>query len=128
MVDVERCNASIASLWEDATVLWRPPCSKLPGYHWLCTPVLALAPLRQRPCCAYLLLSHLEVLLEIKDVDSVWHDGMDELLPDDHDSARSKGTGCCYGVPDQWQQCCTKPVAREVALMESQLCMVCPFP
>lgn len=123
---VGRCNVSIASLWEDAVVLWTRPCSKLPGYHRLCAPLLALVPLLERLCCAYLLLSHLKVLLEIKDVDRVWHDGLDELLPADHDPARSKGTGCCYRVPDQQPPHCTKLVARGVALMESQLHGVCP--
>lgn len=100
MVDVGRCNASVASLWEDATILWTRPCSKLPGYRWLCAPVLALAPLLQSPGCAYLLLRHLKVLLEIKNVGRMWHDSMDELLPADHDPARSKGMRCCYGVPN----------------------------
>ena len=90
--------------------------------------MLALAPLLQRPCCAYLLLSHLKVLLEVKDIDRVRHNGVDELLPADHDPARSKGMGCCYGVPDQQQPHRTEPVAREVALMESQLHMVGPYP
>lgn len=52
----------------------------------------------QRLFCAYLLLSHLEFLLEIKDVDRVWHHSLDELLSTDHDPARSKGRGCCKGA------------------------------
>lgn len=59
--------------------------------------------LLQRLCCAYLLLSHLKFLLEIKDVDRVWHHSLDELLSTDHNPARSKGMGCCDGVPDLWQ-------------------------
>ena len=97
MVEVGRRNASIASLWEDAALLWTRPCSKLPGYRWLCAPVLALALLPQRPCCAYLLLGHLKFLLEVKDVDRVWHNGLDELLPTDHNPARSKGQGAVTG-------------------------------
>lgn len=42
--------------------------------------------------CAYLLLTHLKSHLEIKDVSRVWHDGLAELLPTDHDPA-GKGTG-----------------------------------
>lgn len=91
---------STASLWEDAMALWPGPCSKLPGYYWLCT-VLVLVPQLQRLCCAYPLLGHLEVLLEIKDFDRLWHDGMDKLLPPDHDPARNKGMGCYYGLPNQ---------------------------
>lgn len=91
-------------------------------------PLLALAPQLRRPCCAYLLLSHLEVLLEIKDVGRMWHNRVDEILPTDNNPAKSKVTGCCYVVLDQWQPCCTELVAREVVLMGSQLRMVCPFP
>lgn len=36
--------------------------------------------------------------------------------------------GCCDGVPDLWQPHCTELVAREVALMKLQLCVVCPYP
>jgi len=43
-------------------------------------------------------------------------------------SCKEQGTGCCYGVPDQRQPCCTKLVAREVALMRSYLSTVCPSP
>lgn len=96
----------------------------------LCTHV-SPSPLLQRLCSAYLLLSHLKFLLEIKDVDRVWHHSLDELLSTDHNPARSKGKGCCDGVPVLWQPHCTEVVAREVALMKSQLCglsfpMDCP--
>lgn len=89
--------------------------------------LLVFVPLLQRPCCAYLLLSHLEVLLEIEDIDGLWHDGMDKLLTADNDPARNKRMGCCYGVPNQQQPCSTELVAREVALMESQLSIFCPY-
>lgn len=80
--------------------------------------MLALASLLQGLCCAYLLLCHLKVLLEIKDIDRVGHDVVDELLPADHNPARCKGTRCCYGALDQRQPCCTEVGAREVALVE----------
>lgn len=35
---------------------------------------------------------------------------------------------CCDGVPDLWQPLCTELVAREVALMKAQLCVICPYP
>lgn len=93
----------------------------------LCSHV-SLSPLLQGLCCAYLLLSHLKFLLKIKDVDRVWHHSLDELLSTDHNPVRSKGMGCCDGVPDLWQPHCTELVAREVALKKSQLCVVCPYP
>lgn len=50
------------------------------------SPVLGL-------CCAYLLLSHLKLRLEIKDVGRVWHHSLDELLSTDHNPARDKEWG-----------------------------------
>lgn len=35
---------------------------------------------------------------------------------------------CCDGVPDLWQPLCTELVAREVALMKAQPCVVSPYP
>lgn len=94
----------------------------------LCSCVQPLGPLPQRLSWAYLLLTELKVVLEVEDVGRMGHNSINELLPADHDPARSKRRRCCPGVSNHPQPHGTESVAREVTLVESQLHKVCLYP